>query len=389
MKLAVDVYRNIIDYLDTQVETGTIAGYSCYYECFSIYFVGGGTLACTFPFSEDIQSTPMRSLDVLNISANSHATGGFQEIITLQPYASELKSKVFDNSAKEVEKSVQEYKFTNNLDNDSVTIEALKNLDRYRVIIIDGHGGWDSKSHSFFGTGEKRTIEKDREYEKDKGIIWLQGGRYGVTYEFFDFHYKNKSLNKPLIYIGACHTMDDDVLSDTLIKCGAKSVAGFNNEVKSLYNRNMCSTFFSELSKSEQGLYNTASKALSEAKSKNGLVDGTTDKWYYFFNEKSKKGEKENTTRAELILRQAGNVDFRLTDNLNDFTSPDAVKTLHEQEEKESNTKSKFVQRSKAEFESYFEKNPIDKQASKDYRYWGHSVDMCNAGIYYRDAWEK
>ena len=238
-----------------------------------------------------------------------------QNIITLEPYKSislyssnleklslPMNFKEFDNAANNVTDSLSNYTFDTNLDDNSVTIEALENLSNYRIIILNTHG-YSESGTTYFSITEK---ELKTNYEKyiNRSIFPIDNNNgFIVTSSFFEEIYKEKPFNHSLIYLGFCKSMDDVANNDlvnTLIACGAETVVGFSSEVYTTYNRNLCETIFNELSnKDKNGTYRTIAEAVDKAKRKHGQVD------------------KKHPKKTELIL--IGNGNFRLSDNLNEF----------------------------------------------------------------------
>ena len=315
--------NSLYEYLENQIELGNIREYKIYNDHSTVILNSGIPIISQFSFVPGYQSsssivTPEKT-DWKKPLINDDNK---QKIITLEPCKDDLKSNNYDDSAKQVVKSNSKYEFNNNLDNQDVTIEVLENLSEYRIIIINTHGGWDSEYHSYFLISEVPTEdfhEKYKEYinkyifpmDNDEGVF--------VTYKFFENVYKNKPFNNSLIYIGACGSMQDNILHNTLINCGAKTVIGFKNLVMSTYNEKMCKTIFNVLSRGNRGNYNTISESVNQAKSKHGQVGETTYSTTYSSNDDVQEKIKKSEPRAELIC--AGSQEFKLSDNIDIFSS--------------------------------------------------------------------
>lgn len=193
------------------------------------------------------------------------------KIITLQPSYNDLPSSKYDEAAKNIAKADSNYVFDTNLDNEQVTIEVMKSLSDYRIIIIDGHGGnWNPEKY-ILSLSEAATEEKNTRYLEDLGnrIIRDNGGHYVLTEAFFDKYYSEGSFDNSLIYLGTCHGGDNDVgIRRILGQKGAKTVLSYRDTVTNKYSNQMVSTIFSELAK---GL--TIGDALQKAKEKHGEFD--------------------------------------------------------------------------------------------------------------------
>lgn len=193
------------------------------------------------------------------------------KIITLQPSYNDLPSSKYDEAAKTIAKADSNYVFDTNLDNEQVTIEVMKSLSDYRIIIIDGHGGnWNPEGY-ILSLSEAATEEKNTRYLEDLGnrIIRDNGGHYVLTEAFFDKYYSEGSFDNSLIYLGTCHGGDNNVgIRRILAEKGAKTVLSYRDTVTNKYSNQMASTIFSELAK---GL--TMGDALQKAKEKHGEFD--------------------------------------------------------------------------------------------------------------------
>ena len=53
---------------------------------------------------------------------------------------SQFKTSAYDNSAKSIEKANNNYQFSTNLDDLAVTFDVMKNLDDFRIVILNSHG---------------------------------------------------------------------------------------------------------------------------------------------------------------------------------------------------------------------------------------------------------
>ena len=130
------------------------------------------------------------------------------------------------------------YSFDGNYDNEDVSIDRLKHISDYDVILWAGHGTASQKNGSVLYTGEKITTAKSEYYQKDiqAGRIVDGGnyGTYGVTGKFFKENLDEGSLNGAFIYLGACCSINDKYnnrngkngLAQSLIDKGAAAVVG-------------------------------------------------------------------------------------------------------------------------------------------------------------------
>lgn len=229
-------------------------------------------------------------------------------ILTLQPYSYELGGSNVDSAAHSVAGSDYAFIFRGNMDNGDVSVELMKNLDQYNLIILDGHGGYSPTLHSFFGIGTPVTDYNDRDYWADlyyNRLVRLSGGQYGVTAAFFERYYDSDDFGDSLVYLGCCHGADDSVLADTLISKGVDAVFAYRNSVTVSYDSKMVRTIFEEMAR-EGDTPVTVADALQIAKNQHGEVDNTFGNWYnWLFGNYE---DEDNRAKLELF----GKTDFSL-----------------------------------------------------------------------------
>ena len=141
--------KELAKYLDNLVNQGIIKSYNINISSIGIDFPNGYQCVYLMRCEElldndtDILNThnAVQLNSLLSSSASSQTT---RKVITLSPMP-DLKSPQYDNSAREIVSKVNNYQFSANanLDNETVTIDVLKNLQDYSVIIIETHGDYD------------------------------------------------------------------------------------------------------------------------------------------------------------------------------------------------------------------------------------------------------
>jgi len=204
-------------------------------------------------------------------------------IATLQPHYSDpqFNSTVIDNAAQKVVNANSNYIFSTNLDNEDVTIEAIKNLSNNKIIILNSHGFRDPVDGQYgFELGIKRNNDLDKEYRDDltsvpqRRLIWSASGSYIVTTAFFEKHWDDNSFDNTLMYLGTCHGADGYNFVHLMERKGIKTILAFENSVFSQYDIDMCETVFDELiKKNDNGSFYTVGQAVEYAKNKHGDDD--------------------------------------------------------------------------------------------------------------------
>jgi len=275
------VYSNVVSYFDELLEDGTIIEYTQDKNVFRAVFYGV-TYVYIFDLSEDSQGSFSSGQTTLR-SPSANDVWNMKNVISIQPYASELSSAVFDKAARRAGE-LYGYQLADNVDDEAVTIDFLKTLDQYDVIVWDGHGGHSADLHSFVGTGEPgaNSTRYPKDTVGDRPRIISMGGRLCVTPYFFEEYYEVGDFDDALIFMGGCHTADDDYLANVFLTMGAGAYYGYKSSVYTGYNRNMTETLFKALTEmeSEELGTKTVTAALREAKNAHGAEDPTVDWWH-------------------------------------------------------------------------------------------------------------
>ena len=203
---------------------------------------------------------------------DTKAGGGTNRIVTAQPYYNtSIKSDAPDQAAKNVASAITSYKFADNdnLDNKAVDLQNLKKLTGAKVIIWDGHGGYDSEDHSLtWISASYNAMKKSKEfgaYCDGERVISDGSGESVLTPAFFRDFYQKGDLNGAVIYLGTCLSGRDSVLANALLKNGAGVVFANTFVTQTGYDGKMIKSIFSAMADGK-----TAEKALNIAKKKNG-----------------------------------------------------------------------------------------------------------------------
>lgn len=128
------------------------------------------------------------------------------------------------------------------------TVEQLKNLGNYDYIIWEGHGGYSTTSHSCLVTDEYVNLLNYVKYHEDlesKRLCLTNGWGspcYCVTPSFIETYVTD--MDGAVVFLGACYSMKDNVLSTTFLQKGAAAVLGYTDEVYIPYEMITRSLFF-------------------------------------------------------------------------------------------------------------------------------------------------
>ncbi|MBR5497033.1 MAG: leucine-rich repeat protein [Clostridia bacterium] len=275
---AQNCYNEITSYLDKRND---ISNYQ--YTGFNIMVMFDFGIPVGVPINDLVEETQTSTMSLrnLNTQAVRNTSSVKSKIITIQPgrNAPEFNDSIAtDEAANSIINSYSNrYEFSTNLDNEAVTVETMKTLDEYDVVILESHGGnWNDYPKGAVGyiisLSERVTNRKSQDdYKTDIDYLRIieNGGYYVITERFFDYYYKSNDFDDSLIYLGTCHGGDDDVLiRDILEAKGAEAVITYKNSVVIKYMQKMLPTVFDELSNGK-----SAKEAVKRAKEKHGEYD--------------------------------------------------------------------------------------------------------------------
>ncbi len=214
-----------------------------------------------------------------------------KEILTVEPYSTQPGMLLIygvsgldspDGVAKEIVSTFPDnYVFPDENNCDTFLPDQGKELEEKSIIIWYGHGTYVEEygpilNGSLEANGENIDIYSlylaESEKKPAEMIIWNEELAY--TPYYFQNHIEDNTLKGSLVYIAACFSMKDDRLADVFIEKGADLFIGNSEEINTLYNLNMMTTFFKSLTeKNTEDDYLNAEEALSAARNKHGEYD--------------------------------------------------------------------------------------------------------------------
>lgn len=245
-----------------------------------------------------VVSLPTGYSFVYSLSVEDCDAGG--SVSTFQPFKdtyneselNTLSDEATDSSAELITQEFTGYTFSDssNIDLDNVTLDELKNISDYSVILWHGHGGYSQTYGSMLMTGELNNLLTTILYSADISagrilINYSAAGRntYAVSGGFFDKYLEDNSLGGAFVYLAACSSGRDAVdnfdnlysLVNTFVEKGASAVFANSETIFTEYNTKMMKSVIERMNETDSdGEYYTAEEALSYAKSVNGENDG-------------------------------------------------------------------------------------------------------------------
>lgn len=246
-------------------------------------------------------------------------------IITMQPWDGfGLKTTQFIDAANKASDTFENVNYAECYMNTAVTLDVINNLAENEVIVFNSHGGYDKWVGPYLTTGQTYTYSDEFSYDCIIGRIILTGkpkndeGRMSITGSYVKKYLGE--LTGSMVYLGGCHTLEDDRLANSFIDKGADVVLGFSDEVRASYDRIMFESMINAMCtfNEDENDYGTVGEAIQYAKDRHGVTDAETD--------------PDDTTPAELVY--VGEPNYRFFNQyLEDFANQDFSKPIVEEPE--------------------------------------------------------
>lgn len=158
---------------------------------------------------------------------------------------------------------------------EDVTLDVIKELGSNQLILWEGHGVWTEELGAELQLMQKVDFlwwkKRWGEDFTQKRVVVCGDGRIAVTPAFFDHYYDEGQLQDSIIYLGSCHSLQDDRLASTLVDKGARLVIGNTNSVSTLYQFEMRDSILSDMADCRMSV----SQALDNARH----IYGDEDPW--------------------------------------------------------------------------------------------------------------
>ncbi|MBR3043286.1 MAG: hypothetical protein IKH27_14250 [Oscillospiraceae bacterium] len=210
-----------------------------------------------------------------------------RDVIVLRPFQKNLPKPVFSRAgellANALDGSLTE------LDDQDVTLEQLKNLDSYGTVLLNTHGVLVDSNRDesipsviYLLTGESvpnGNIDIAFPWQSYSADFWAgrvacfgagSSYRISVSYKFFDKYYASGSLDQSFWFLGACYSLHNYQLADTLISKGAGAVIGYSDVTSTHYcYKTMLETVINSMVLNAENV----KKAVLESKARYGYFD--------------------------------------------------------------------------------------------------------------------
>lgn len=165
------------------------------------------------------------------------------------------------------------YVYKEGIKKSQFTIEKLKNLANYKIMILEGHGAWNSKdNYCCICTGESVTKESRQRYAEEianNEIVitsgTLQKSTYAVTPAFLNKHLKYNENS--LVFLENCYSLKNEKLANVFMNKGAYCVIGYDDATDISYGKLTRSYFFRYATqRDDNGKYPTIDSAVNKIK---------------------------------------------------------------------------------------------------------------------------
>ncbi len=267
-----EVLKQVAEYAEQKLQQGLIKEYGLEIDnnCVWIDLKNG----IHFVYTPNVQG-----IDSVDISTYQPC------LFTYEKDIQEMSIASVDGSAQKIENRIDDYDFLNNYDNQKITLDTIKNIEKNEVVIWHGHGHYDTKIHSALMTSimlDEIDFLLDPIYYLSKigytsdylngRIACTSSGYVLVTAKFIE-HYLG-DLSNTFVYLGTCSSGADSVLPNAFINKGAEAVVANTGVIHTVYNlamiKDVCGGMTETSTKTNK--YYTLGESLNTAKEKNGEV---------------------------------------------------------------------------------------------------------------------
>ena len=252
-------------------EKGTIS--NVFFEDSNVTFVFDNGLTYIYQPNMEGKDAVGSDVDVTVMSMQPWKTG---YIVVRGKYTADLDDKCTDGASQLIADKFKNYHWSYNLDDDAVTLDAVKKFGKNQVILWHGHGGYGSYQGSFIWLGE----QYDEKYYDD----WIAGrivvstdGTIGFTSAFVEQYIG--AMDNSFIYLACCSSGQDSRLADSFLAKGASAVVGNDESIVTTYNCKLERSVVDYLVSVDENskLYHTLGQGLTYAKTLHGEDDGSKE----------------------------------------------------------------------------------------------------------------
>lgn len=185
---------------------------------------------------------------------------GLNEVMTIETsnfdwrmaFTETISGKPTDRAANRVVTELSNYyEFPDSNNIDTFDLDDIKLLEGKKVIIWNGHGGFDEKYGSILSVSTEVTDQDSLlVYSMEianKEVVLAKNHHMAITAEYFKNKLSPDSLRGSLVYLAACHSMENNTLADILRSKGAEIVVGYTNSTYATWIKDTMNTFFEKL----------------------------------------------------------------------------------------------------------------------------------------------
>lgn len=239
-----------------------------------------------------------------------------------------------DENAKIIADTLDNVDYKNGLLNPDVTLTNIDDIFKDNSIVLwHGHGGFydDGENEKVWGPNllTDEFLDKDKKPTTEEAKALLAGGflygsstfRVAIGANFINNNVE--SMENSFVYLGACHSMQSNLLADAFVSKGA-SVVGFSDSVACGYDEAVMKSLVKYMctENADTGKYYTLTEALGKTKEDLGDNDDI-----YLTRRNNKTYSSENPAVLLYALADPVN-DYRFSNK--DFTLEKVLKAYRE-----------------------------------------------------------
>lgn len=223
---------------------------------------GGGKILTLEPNENDYSVNQSRILAMLDAWGNDIQYGDSLRPISNAKSIVETLPDLYSYDEVPVDLFKPVVGVAGSLRNENVTVERMKALADYKILIWEGHGAYNEEIHSALVTGEPFVgWEEFSKYKDDleENILVLTSfptigdtdiafspvRYYCITSKFIEKYLGE--MDESLVFLGACESLKDDVLANAFLEKGASIVLGYTEVTSMPYEMLSRSLFFYNL----------------------------------------------------------------------------------------------------------------------------------------------
>jgi len=235
-----------------------IASYSINEKTRSLSFTTKYGITCVWEETKDYTVEEAEAAEIKDSTLLPTVTK--TNILVIRPFKGDVQSPDAFSNGGESLKTALSGELTV-ADNDAVTLEFMKSLADYGVILIDTDGVLVKNEIPYIILGEEYSENAELSADLQAGRICIVNNRYAVNGDFFYKYYEAGDLNESLWFIGSSYGTYNQYITNALLAKGAETLIGFREKVSQKYLNDTVSDFIGDGLLTGDTVYNSLERA--------------------------------------------------------------------------------------------------------------------------------